>query len=102
MAPSDVALSSLTYVAPSTANQVVGTLSSTDANTGQTYTYTITGGANAAMFNVSGSQLRITNAGVTGGPYAVIVRSTDNGTGSLWFEKTFNLTERCVSLLCAA
>ena len=92
-APTGISLSNATYTAPATANATVGALSTTDANSGQTFTYTIVGGANALLFNISGALLRVTNAGQTGSGLVVTVRSTDSGTGSLFFEQTFTIND---------
>ncbi|MBI3446409.1 MAG: DUF4347 domain-containing protein, partial [Magnetospirillum sp.] len=90
-APSAVALSNT--VAPLAANGVVGTLTSTDASTGaESFTYAITGGADAAKFQVVGNTLQVANATTLVGntSYTVTVRSTDLGGNSV--TQTLTLT----------
>lgn len=93
LAPTALALSANTYAVPPTANQVVGTLSTTDINCCQTFTYSIVGGANAALFAIAGNALQIVNAGQSGNGLQVTVRTTDSGTGALWFQQTFTIDE---------
>ncbi|MDI1360041.1 MAG: DUF4347 domain-containing protein, partial [Methylobacter sp.] len=92
--PTDVALSNATVQITAGANAVVGSLSSTDGTTGDTFTYTLvsgTGSTNNASFNISGSNLRATTpSGLSAGSYSVRVRSTD--AGGNFFEKAFTVT----------
>jgi hypothetical protein len=94
-APTDIALSASAINENATANSTVGTLSSTDADTGNTFTYTLvsgTGSTDNASFNISGSNLQITNSPdyETKSSYSVRVRTTDQG--SLYTEKVFTIT----------
>ena len=93
-APTDIALSNTSINENVAANSTVGTLSSTDPDSGNTFTYTLvagTGSTDNASFNISGSNLRI-NASPdfeTKSSYSVRIRTTDQG--SLTFEKVFML-----------
>ncbi|MDO9042316.1 MAG: choice-of-anchor D domain-containing protein [Desulfocapsaceae bacterium] len=95
IAPTDIALSASAINENVTANSTVGTLSSTDPDAGNTFTYTLvtgTGDTDNASFNISGSSLRITNSPdfETKSSYTVRVRTTDQG--SLFFDKAFSIT----------
>ncbi|NBS66709.1 MAG: hypothetical protein EBT33_20650, partial [Betaproteobacteria bacterium] len=62
-APTDIALSASSLAENAGANAVVGNLSSTDVDAGNTFTYTLvsgTGDTDNATFNVSAGQLRAT------------------------------------------
>ncbi|GAA2158486.1 cadherin domain-containing protein [Humibacillus xanthopallidus] len=94
-APTDIALSNSSVPENKPSGTVVGTLSTTDPDAGDTFTYSLvagTGSADNASFTISGSSLQ------TAGPfdfetkaaYSVRVRSTDSG--GLTFEKAFTIT----------
>ena len=94
-APTNVILSNSSIAEGQPINTVVGTLSSVDPNAGDTFTYSLVGGAGStdnASFNISGNQLRssavfdyeIKNS------YSVRVRTTDKR--GLYFEKAFTIT----------
>jgi hypothetical protein len=97
-APTDVTLS-LDHVAENTSTTSaldVGTLASVDANSGDTHSYSIVGGADAALFQIdtTGTKLQF-KAGTaldyeTKSSYAVTVRSTDSG--ALSFDKALTVT----------
>ena len=94
-APTDIVLSTSTVIENVAANTTVGTLSSTDADTANTFTYTLVAGAgdtDNASFNISGSNLRITASPnfETKASYSVRVRTSDQG--GLTFEKVFVIT----------
>ncbi|MDA9555519.1 T9SS type A sorting domain-containing protein [Pelobium sp.] len=94
-APTNIALSATAVNENVAANTTVGTLSSTDPDASNTFTYTLvagTGSTDNASFNISGSSLRITNSPdfETKSSYAIRVRTTDQG--SLTFEKQFTIT----------
>jgi ELWxxDGT repeat protein len=91
-APTDLELSSTTIPEDSGANAPVGTLSSTDPDVGNTFTYTLvagTGGADNTAFNISGNVLLATDNLVfaTKSVYTVRIRSTDQG--GLFAERAF-------------
>jgi len=93
--PTDIALSTSSINENVAANSTVGTLSSTDADAGNTFTYTLvagTGDTDNASFNISGSSLRITSSPdfETKNSYSVRVRTTDQG--SLSYEEAFTIT----------
>jgi uncharacterized repeat protein (TIGR02059 family) len=95
-APTDLALSasSVAENTPTGTPLAIGTLSTTDANAGDSFTYSIVGGADASHFAISGSSLQF-KAGTAldyeaQASYAVTVRSTD--AGSLGVDKAFTVT----------
>ncbi|OFX25921.1 MAG: hypothetical protein A2041_03090 [Bacteroidetes bacterium GWA2_31_9b] len=93
--PTDISLSANSINENVVANSTIGTLSSTDPDAGNTFTYTLvvgTGDTDNASFNISGSSLRITNSPdfETKSSYSVRVRTTDQG--SLIFDKVFTVT----------
>ena len=92
--PSDIALSSNTISENAGVNALVGTLSSSDPDAGNTFTYTLvagTGDTDNAAFNIEGSALRVSNSldYETQSSYSLRVRST-NADG-LFFEKVFTI-----------
>jgi len=94
-APTDIALSASSINENVPANSTVGSLSSTDVDAANTFTYTLvagTGSTDNAAFNISGSNLRITSSPdfETKNSYSVRVRTTDQG--SLTYEKEFSIT----------
>ena len=93
-APTDVALSNSSVSTTGGTNAVVGNLSSTDATTGETFTYTLVAGAGStdnASFNISSGNLRANDPNALGaGTYSVRVRSTDAAGNT--FEKIFSVT----------
>jgi hypothetical protein len=93
--PTDILLSNSTIAENQPINTVVGTLSTTDPDAGNTFTYSLVSGAgdtDNTSFNISGNQLRtsavfdfeIKNI------YSIRIRTTDQG--SLTFEKAFTIT----------
>jgi hypothetical protein len=96
-APTDIALTASSVPENSAVNTVVGTLSNTDQDPGQTYTYTLVAGAGSTdngSFNISGTSLR-TSASFNfevKNSYSVRVRVTDNGTPNLNYEEALTIT----------
>lgn len=93
--PTNITLSATSIAENAGANAVVGTLSTTDPNAGNTFTYTLvsgTGSTDNAAFNISGSQLRATASlnFEAKSSYSVRVRATDQG--GLFTEKAFTIT----------
>ena len=92
-APTDIALSSTSVNQSGGANATVGTISSTDADTGDTATYTLVAGTddtNNGSFNISGTTLRANDSGaLAAGTYSVRVNVND---GDANFEKAFTIT----------
>ncbi len=94
-APTDITLSASSIPENSGANATVGTMSTTDPDTGNTFTYSLvdgTGDTDNAAFNISGNALRATNNldFETKSSYTVRVRSTDQG--GLFTEKVFTIS----------
>lgn len=89
-APTDVNLTATSVLENQPANTVIGTLSTTDLDPGDTFTYSLVSG-DVANFTLLGNQL------LSQGPfdfearssYQVTVRSTD--AGGLSFDKTFTI-----------
>ena len=94
-APTDVALSSSSVDENQPVGTTVGTLTTTDPDSGDTFTYTLVAGAgdtDNASFGIVGGQL-VTAAVFdfeTQSSYSVRVRTTDGG--GLFFEKAFVIT----------
>lgn len=91
-APTDISLTGTTVSENTPVNTVVGTLSTTDPNPAQTHTYTVV--TAGTPFSISGNQLR------TSGPidyetqnsHLVRIRSTDNGSPTLFYEEDFTVS----------
>ncbi len=94
-APTDIALSAATIAENNAANATVGTLSTTDVNAGDTFTYTLvsgTGSTDNGSFTLSGSSLKLTPSAnyETKSSYAVRLRTTD--AGGLFYEEVFTIS----------
>lgn len=94
-APTNVVLSNASVDENLTANAFVGLIYSTDADAGNTFTYTLVNGngsANNSSFVIRHDSL-LTNATFNfenKSSYTIRLRTTDNG--GLWFEKQFEVT----------
>ncbi|WP_221031769.1 beta strand repeat-containing protein [Actomonas aquatica] len=92
-APTDIALSATTVNQSAGTNATVGTLSTTDADSGDSHTYTLvagTGDTDNASFNISGTTLRANDAGaLSPGAYSVRIQTSD---GTDTFAKAFTLS----------
>jgi hypothetical protein len=94
-APTDIALSSSTVPENQASGTTVGTLSTTDPDAGDTFTYSLvagTGSTDNGSFTITGSSLK-TNAVFdfeTKSSYSIRVRTTD--AGALTFEKVFTIS----------
>ena len=93
--PTDIALSSASVAENQASGTTVGTLSTTDPDVGNTFTYTLvsgTGSTDNASFTISGSTLKTTGSFdyETRSSYNIRVRSTDEG--GLYTEKVFTIT----------
>jgi Ca2+-binding RTX toxin-like protein len=89
--PTNIALSANT-VAENAPNVTVGTLSTTDQDAGDAFTYSIQPGGNGAQFVISGNQLRVGATGLdyeSGSPRSVTVRTTD--AAGAFFDKTLTV-----------
>jgi hypothetical protein len=99
-APSDIALSETSIAENNAIGVVIGALSTTDADVGDTFVYTLvsgTGSTDNASFTIDGANLK---AGIafdyeTKSSYSVRVRSTD--AGGLYTEKALTITITDVS-----
>jgi RHS repeat-associated protein len=95
--PSDLSLNPTTSPENVANSTVIGTFTTTDANSSDTHTYTLvtgTGDSNNNAFNISGNQLRINNS-----PdfellpsYTIRVRTTDQSNASIEKVFTVNIT----------
>ena len=94
-APTAIALDPASVAENEPSGTTVGTFSTTDPDTGNTFTYSLVGGtgdSDNASFTISGSTLK-TAASFdyeTKNSYAIRVRSTDNG--GLFFEQAFTIS----------
>ncbi|MFN6485727.1 putative Ig domain-containing protein [Nostoc sp. DedQUE02] len=98
-APKDISLSSTAIVEKSPVGTLVGTLSSTDEDLGDTFTYALvsgTGSSDNAAFTISGNQLKIntsaTNA-IAKPSYSIRVQTTDKNGLSYQKALTINVTD---------
>ncbi|MBR7889685.1 DUF4347 domain-containing protein [Marinomonas sp. A79] len=92
--PTDMALSDASYKhSEGASNVVVGSFSATDADTGESLTYSLVAGTddtNNGLFNINGADLRITDrADVSAGTYSVRVQVSD---GDATYEEVFSIT----------
>ena len=96
-APTDVTLSNYSVSQSAGVNAVVGTFSTTDPDSGESFTYSLvsgTGSTNNSSFNISGDTLLANNTTtMSTGAYSIRIRTTDHG--GLYFEKqmTINVTQ---------
>lgn len=94
-APTDITLSSSAINENEGLNGVVGALTATDANSGDTHTFTFvtgTGDTDNGAFNIDGNNLRLTAAAnfEAQPSYSIRLRATDSLGAT--FEKTFTIT----------
>lgn len=91
--PTDIALSAYSVRRQAGANAVVGTLTTTDADS-TSFTYALVAGTGAtdnAAFSISGATLQVINpAMLTAGAYSVRIQSTDSSGGT--FSRSFTIT----------
>lgn len=92
-APTDISLSSNVVQTTAGTNAVVGALSTTDIDIGDTFTYALvvgTGDTDNAEFNISGANLRVNDPNALGaGTYSVRIQTTDSGSAT--FAKAFTI-----------
>ncbi len=92
--PTDIALSNASVNQSAGINAEVGTLTTTDPDAGNTFTYTFisgTGDTHNASFNISGNALRANNAAtIPAGIYSVRIQTDDQHGGT--FPKFFTIT----------
>ena len=86
-APTDITLSNSSVDQAGGANATVGTLTATDPDVGETFTFTLvsgTGDTHNSLFNISGNTLRANNAAaLNAGTYYVRIRVADSYNSSL-------------------
>jgi hypothetical protein len=92
-APTDISLSISSIAEDAGTNTVVGQLSATDADWGDTHTFTLvsgTGSTNNASFTISGTSLICPDPATLGdGTYSIRVRATDSAANT--FDKVFSI-----------
>ena len=92
--PTGIALSNTTVAQSLGANASVGTLSSTDADTSESFSYTLvagTGDGDNANFNISGASLRATDSSnLSAGNYTVRIQTNDGHSAT--YAKAFTIT----------
>jgi hypothetical protein len=93
--PTNILLSNSTIEENQPINTVIGTLSTTDPDAGDTFTYSLVSGAGDtgnSSFNISGNKLRssVVFDYESQNSYSVRIRTTDQG--NLFFEKVFTIT----------
>ncbi|MCA2708872.1 MAG: VWA domain-containing protein [Microcystis sp. M015S2] len=93
--PTDLALSATTVNENVPVNTVIGTFSTTDPDTGNSFTYSLvagTGDTDNTAFSIVGNQLQINNSPdfETKNSYSIRVKTTDQG--GLSFEKVLTIT----------
>ena len=79
-APTDIGLSSTSIADDSNSGTVVGSLTSTDVDQGDSHNYSIIGGADASKFTIDNSNL-VTNATIdyhVQQNYVIVIRTTDS------------------------
>ena len=96
-APTDISLSNATIAENNAPNATIGTLTATDPDAGNTHTFALVAGVGStdnAAFSITGNTLTINAAAdfETKASYAIRIRTTDSGAGSLTFEKQFTIT----------
>lgn len=94
-APTNISLTNSSIAENGAVNAVIGTLSSTDANAGQTHSYSLvsgTGDTDNASFNINGTQLRASASFdfETKSSYSILVQTNDQNGGT--FQKQLSIT----------
>ena len=96
-APTNITLSPSSILEGNAANALIGTLTATDPDAGQTHTFSLvsgTGDTDNTSFTISGNSVYIipvTNA-VLKSSYSLRVRATDNGSPAATFDKALTVT----------
>ena len=88
----DINISNSTLAENNSADAIIGTLSTINSDTGDTFTYSLCGGTDDASFSISGSELQA-NAVFdyeSKNSYEVCVRTTDSANAI--FDKTFTIS----------
>ena len=92
--PTGLVLSNSTYAPPTQmSGYTIGILNATSSNTGDAFSYSIVGGANAGLFQIrGGSNLQFIYANQVGTHFFVTVRATN--LAALTFDTTFEINDR--------
>lgn len=93
VAPSGIILSNSEIATPALIGTDVGELSAIDANTGDTFTFSLVSGdgdTDNDKFRINGTTLEFSEASTGAGTYSIRVRVTDSA--NLTFETTFTIT----------
>ena len=93
-APTELSLSSSTFNENIAASSQIGTLSSTDPDSGNTFAYSLvsgTGSTDSAAFTINGNQLKINASPDFESKSAYIIRVRTTDQDGLFFEKNLNL-----------
>jgi gliding motility-associated-like protein len=95
LAPTNITLSKMNLFEANAIGAVIGNLTTTDPDVGDTHTYTLVSGAGStsnANFTISGNQLKagVIFSYITQSTYSIRIRTTD--AGGLSFEKVFSIT----------
>lgn len=96
--PNDISLSATTLLEHSSSGTIIGSLSSHDYQSGQSFSYSVL--SPSMLFTCQGQNLKSTwkdpdlhgSIPLINGTIAVTIRSTDNGSPQMWKEKTFTIT----------
>lgn len=92
VAPTDITLSASSVNENLPAGSTVGSLSSTDANAGDTFTYSLCGGVDDASFSITGNLLK--TAAIfdyeTKNSYSICIQTSDGNGGT--FQEPFTIT----------
>lgn len=96
-APTDILLSNSSISENVPVNTVVGSLSSVDSNTGDTYVYSFVngnGGEDNSLFRINGNQLLLTESPnfEVKDSYSILLQTTDQGNLSLSQPKQFTVS----------
>jgi galactose oxidase-like protein len=96
-APTSISLDNSSVAGNLPVGTLVGAFSSTDADTADTFTYSLVSGAGStdnASFSIAGDQLQTAAVfdSTVKTSYAIRVRTTDNGVGNLSFEQALTIT----------
>ena len=93
-APTDISLSASTLNQSASANTTVGTLSTTDADSGDSHTYALVSGAGSTdngSFKINGNALRATTpSGIASGTRSVRIQTNDGNGGT--YAEAFTIT----------
>jgi gliding motility-associated-like protein len=101
-APVDIDISNSIINENQSSSSLVGTLSSTDQDAGDVHTYTLISGSGSTdngLFRIVGSELRSNTSFNYEEKHtlSVRIRSTDNGSGNLNYEKIFAITVKDIN-----